>query len=86
MFILRKFFKDGVSLNISLGESYMVINKEINSEIFNKAVADGVIMTHQDIYGYVIGKDGEHHILSVNQSAYIMTENGSTFDNVGFRE
>lgn len=86
MFILRKFYKNGVSVNISLGKSYIVINKEIHPEIFNNAVSDGIIQIDPDIYGYVIGKDDVHHILFVNQSAYIMTESGSTFDNVTRRD
>ena len=85
MFILRKISGNGVEINISLGESYNLINKENHPEEFDRAVEEGLVISDSIIYGYIATNNGGIYPLSSKQQAYIMTESGKTFDNLTLR-
>ncbi len=80
MFTLRKISGSGVEMNFSLGNSYTIIMKNNHPEKFKEAQDTGQVMVDDCIYGYVSGEGAKIHQLSDKQHAYIMTENGNTFD------
>lgn len=86
MFILRKITgRDGVQINISLGESYTLVS-EIDTKLeFDKTMNEFYkeYPERDKIYGFVTGEGGRGiHPLYNTQQNYIMTENGETFSNI----
>lgn len=85
MFILRKISGCGVEGNTSLGNHYTVVLKDRNPEAFEetKETYGSEWVTSNQVYGFVTSEGGKDiHCLYPKQGNYIMTESGSTFDNL----
>lgn len=87
MYTLRKITGDNIEMNMNLGNSYTVIQKQINLNEFehtSQKVYDGEAPDF--IYAYVVNEDGSKiNPLSKKQKCFIMTDRGRTFDNLTFR-
>ena len=86
MFILRRITGDGVELNSEIGNSYTLITKEKNPEVF--ADFDD---PNPDTYGLIFcdySKNGLQVVLRLNvkQINLIMTGSGQVFENISFKK
>lgn len=87
MYTLRRISSEGVEMNFSLGEQYVVVHQQTSPkefqrdfEQFKNTYPDG------EIYCFVWSEGGkEQYPLFVNQKAFIMTETGRTFSNLTVR-
>lgn len=94
MYTLRIISEKGIQTNHSLGENYIIICRERNPKEFEtellkrfslKRGTENFKSYKERIHMFVIGSDGKYiKHLYTNQQAYIMTPNGSTFDNLSF--
>ena len=85
MFIFRKISRSGVEMNFNLGDSYTLITRENNPEEFKKMVKSDKVLSDPVYYGFLSHHNGQLYFLSINQTNYIMTENGNTFANISLR-
>lgn len=90
MYTLRRIAGDGVQMNIALGRTYNLIEKEKSKFEFDKCYDYLFKMKEEDaavssVYAFVSDEDGKNiYPLYKNQKAYIMTESGKTFSNISF--
>ena len=83
MFILRRILKDGVQINTSLGEDYVLVRRVENKDEFERAVKLWSESDTEDVYALITYDEGQKIMPLYNGgNYYIMSENGSTFDNV----
>lgn len=90
MYTLRRIAGDGVQMNIALGKTYNLIEKDKSLSEFNrcyqhlfKMKEDEALVT--SVYAFVSDEDGKNiYPLFKTQKAYIMTESGKTFSNISF--
>ena len=80
MFVLRKISKDGVCSNFALGKVYTYVNKKNNLDLY--LITDKRVGFGSSVYGFVDDQQGNSHILLVEEQAFIMSENGKTFENI----
>lgn len=98
MFTLRRISGDGVEMNHILGNGYTFIHKLVNEDEFKKTFAihfkkelpkeDDNVQSFDDenCYAFVSGQNGSYiQPLYKNQKNFIMTSDGTTFDNVSYR-
>ena len=85
MFFLRKIFNDGGEANFAIGDSYTLVLKERDPERFEESFRRFGIDCDPDIYGILSYGNGTTLFLYKGQRNYIMTENGTTFDNLSER-
>lgn len=96
MYTLRTVI-DNVQFNQEIGSIYSVVDKESNYEEFSRLFEMTFKFKHSDdnlekdnfsqnCYAILTAKCGEKLIpLYLNQSNYVMTENGKTFSNLTFK-
>lgn len=95
MFILRRISSHGVEMNFIIGNSYTIVTRFENYEDFKKSfklvfgkdhVADLDKTSDSDdknCFAFVSTENGDKiYPLWMNQSNYIMTENGKTFSRI----
>jgi hypothetical protein len=91
MFILRKITTDDIEMNISLGKSYTIVDKERNESEFNRSYFAiygeqydklNNPIGDQKIYAFVGDENGKLTPLYTEHANFIMTSNGQTFSNV----
>lgn len=83
MFILRRILKDGVEINTSLGEDYVLVRRVENKDEFERTVKLWSESDTEDVYALITYDDGKKIMpLYDGGNYYIMTESGKTFDNV----
>lgn len=87
MFVLRKYFGNGIENNFALGNSYQYINKETNSLEFESCMIDSLGEdVDEECCGFIVGEDVKNIIpLWKVQKNYIMMDNGKTFANLTFK-
>lgn len=85
MFVLRKFFNDGGEANCEIGNNYTLVLKKRDQERFEESFRQLGIDCDPDIYGILSYGNGTTLFLYKGQRSYIMTENGTTFDNLSER-
>lgn len=85
MFVLRKITADGVEMNIAIGNNYTLVNPERCSEEFERTLKMQDKSIRDKIYAFIFDESGKAKPLYKAQKAFIMTENGKTFDNVSLR-
>lgn len=98
MFTLRVINKEGLENNQVLGESYNMINRETNAEEFRKTFKIVFGKDHvadldktadnytKKCYAFVVSHEGSSvRPLYKDQSNYIMTGEGKTYDNVTYK-
>jgi hypothetical protein len=98
MYTLRKIVNE-VQSNTNLGNSYQLVGRELNYDEFSKAfrvffdyhhVAD--LETESDshtrnCYAFIIYNEGSSLLpLYKNQYNYVMTEKGTTFSNLTYKD
>lgn len=87
MYTLRRISKNGLETNQYLGESYTVIDRDLDDEfkrsyqaVFNRPVPDDT-----DVYAFVGNENGDVIFpLYENQRNYIVSPNGATFSNLTY--
>lgn len=86
MFYLRRITKDKTAINITLGESYNWIQKDVSPEQFRNIFKDFYSDESDDpdrIDSFIISEGGRNIIPIYNtNNYYIMTENGKTFQSL----
>lgn len=98
MFILRKITSKSNQVNVCLGVSYNLVEKESNANEFYRTYAaylgndpdeiteDFKKSVENDVYGFISHNLGKEIIpLFKSSSHYIMLSDGKTFSNVSFR-
>lgn len=83
MYTWRVVFTDKTEFNTSLGNAYKVISceserfKEMKSQFYK----DNLIPSDytQIVYKFIIAQDGTEYPVFLNNSNYIVSENGATF-------
>lgn len=86
MFVLRQIHPSGCQRNTFLGSSYKVISKNDGIAEFTKLSKE--FWNEEDpvsTYAFIITDTGVTIPLYMEESTYIMTEGGKTFDNLSHR-
>jgi hypothetical protein len=91
MYTLRQNLPNGLEINFKLGNSYVLVKKEISPQIFQDDYLrlNNIKGTKEDIpekvYALLSNEDGtEVHQLEDNIPSYILTENGILFDDISY--
>jgi len=94
MFILRRYTGESSEINQSLGDSYVLVKKDVNFDAFKETYSifteggsyDLDSPISDNIYMFIVCKKGSEVIPLYRPSTYyIMTENGATFANLTFK-
>lgn len=94
MFTLRRISQNGVQMNYQIGHEYTLIMREYNYRDFaetfelkfKRPLADDNKPDSDDASIHAFLVNGSEILpLYRDQPAYIMSENGTTFDNVSYR-
>lgn len=93
MFILRKI--GGLNRptsppkNYILGKNYTYYNAEMHpkefNDFYNKMESDYLVREGSELYCFVFGESGEYFPLFSNERNFIMTDKGTTFENLTMR-
>ena len=81
MFILRKVYRNGDEVNEILGDSYSLIHKMRNNDLWEAWIDK----RERSVFGVIITKDGQQE-LHQEIKYYVMTPDGHTFDNLSLPE
>lgn len=88
MFVLRRITSNGTQINTSLGDEYVLVDREANEQEFKERTElwqDSDI--EKELYGLVCYDNGASIMPLYKKSTYyVMASDGKTFENISHRK
>jgi hypothetical protein len=86
MFILRRITSENIEINTCIGNYYVFVSRERNTDEFKRTIKLWSEDDTEDIYALITYDDGESIMPLYKKSYYyIMASDGRTFSNISFK-
>lgn len=84
---LRRITKEGVESNFILGDQYTIVHRDKNKDYFIKIVETNFKKgVDETVFAFLQSAFGNIYSLVKEGQIYIVTDSGSTFSNLTFKE